>query len=159
MLGYVEKSGYAVTAVTTKAIGMEPHMARIVAPLLPPPPVPSAANAGSILGDHADPRPDLIGDRARWGYLLDRALELDVEAAGPEPAVPEVTLHQMLYRLRVLGARIENVGDGWDLKPDGRLPDWRLLPGEIAPEQWSQICAEWLQPHADALQRLLTAPK
>lgn len=118
-----------------------------------------AAPSGTALSDGDDPRPDLLGDRARWGYLLDRASEIDGQKDREGLRDIDGGLLPALFHLRQLGARIVTVGDDWDLKPDGKLPNWRLASGEIAPERWAQIRAGWLVPHADALGRLLAAPQ
>jgi len=99
----------------------------------------------------ADPRPDLVGDHARWLLVLDLAYHRD--AADPEG------VFGALFGARCCGARIEHVDDDWTLKPEGPLPRWRLVRGEIPADEWAAIRARWLLPHRAALEKFLLGRK
>ena len=95
----------------------------------------------------ADPRPDLIGDHARWLLVLELSYHRD--AADPEG------VFGALYGARCCGARIEHLDDDWTLKPEGPSPRWRLARGEIPADEWAAIRARWLLPHRAALEEFL----
>jgi len=99
----------------------------------------------------ADPRPDLIGDHARWLLVLDLAYHRDT--AGPEG------VFGALFGARCCGARIEHMDDDWTLKPEGPPPRWRLARGEIPADEWAAIRARWLLPHRAALEEILLGRK
>ena len=97
------------------------------------------------------PRPDLIGDHARWLLVLDLAYHRD--AADPEG------VFGALFGARCCGARIEHMDDDWTLKPEGPPPRWRLARGEIPADEWAAIRARWLLPHRAALVEILLGRK
>lgn len=99
----------------------------------------------------ADPRPDLVGNHARWLLVLDLAYHRD--AADPEG------VFGALFGARCCGARIEHMDDDWTLKPEGPLPRWRLVRGEIPADEWAAIRARWLLPHRAALEEFLIGRK
>lgn len=99
----------------------------------------------------ADPRPDLVGDHARWLLVLDLAYHRD--AADPEG------VFGALFGARCCGARIEHMDDDWTLKPEGPPPRWRLARGEIPADEWAAIRARWLLPHRAALVEILLGRK
>jgi len=99
----------------------------------------------------ADPRPDLIGDHARWLLVLELAYRRD--AADPEG------VYGALYGARCCGAAIEHMDDDWTLKPEGPPPRWRLARGEIPADEWAAIRARWLLPHRAALVEILLGRK
>ena len=94
-----------------------------------------------------DPRPDLIGDHARWVALLAAAWAVD--GANPQG------VYGALHGIRCCGAQLVSEGPHGANAP-GRRPQWRLLPGaELTPTEWSALRATWLVPHQDTLTRLL----
>ena len=100
----------------------------------------------------ADPRPDLVGDHARWELVLELAYRRD--AADP------AGVFGALYGVRCCGAAIEHVDDDWTLKPEGPPPRWRLARGEIPADDWrgqswAAIRVGWLLPHRAALAEIL----
>jgi len=95
----------------------------------------------------ADPRPDLIGDHARWLLVLELAYRRD--AADPEG------VYSALCGARCCGAAIEPLDDNWTLKPEGPPPRWRLVRGEIPADEWAAIRTRWLLPHRAALTEIL----
>ncbi len=99
----------------------------------------------------ADPRPDLVGDHARWLLVLELAYHRD--AADPEG------VFGALFGARCCGARIEHMDDDWTLKPEGPPPRWRLARGEIPADEWAAIRARWLLPHRAALVEILLGRK
>lgn len=99
----------------------------------------------------ADPRPDLIGDHARWLLVLELAYHRD--AADPEG------VFGALFGARCCGARIEHMDDDWTLKPEGPPPCWRLARGEIPADEWAAMRARWLLPHRAALEEFLLGRK
>ncbi len=98
-----------------------------------------------------DPRPDLVGDHARWLLVLELAYHRD--AADPEG------VFGALFGARCCGAAIEHLDDNWTLKPEGPPPRWRLARGEIPADEWEAIRARWLLPHQAALAELLLGRK
>ncbi|MBI2321341.1 MAG: hypothetical protein HYU88_04425 [Chloroflexi bacterium] len=82
-----------------------------------------------------DPRPELP-DHSAWVRLLARAYEAD----GHDPAGVYGALHGM----RCLGARLADDGNGL-----------RLLPGELARDEYRALRQRWLLPHREALTLLL----
>jgi hypothetical protein len=86
----------------------------------------------------ADPRPDLAGDSARWARLLALAYDRD----GQDPR----GLFGALHGLRCCGAGLAATDDGA-----------RLVPGELAAEEYAAEREEWLVAHAAALTALLRA--
>jgi hypothetical protein len=99
----------------------------------------------------ADPRPDLVGDRARWLLVLELAYRRD--AADPEG------VFGALFGVRCCGAAIEHLDDDWTLKPEGPPPRWRLARGEIPADEWAAIRARWLLPQRAALEEILLGRK
>jgi len=99
----------------------------------------------------ADPRPDLIGDHARWLLVPELAYRRD--AADPEG------VYGALHGARCCGARIEHMDDDWTLKPEGPPPCWRLARGEIPADEWAAMRARWLLPHRAALEEFLLGRK
>lgn len=95
----------------------------------------------------ADPRPDLVGDHARWLLVLELAYRRD--AADPEG------VFGALFGVRCCGAAIEHLDNNWTLKPEGPPPRWRLARGEIPADEWAAIRARWLLPHRAALAEIL----
>jgi hypothetical protein len=95
----------------------------------------------------ADPRPDLVGDHARWMLVLELAYRRD--AADPEG------VFGALCGARCCGAAIEHLDDNWTLKPEGPPPRWRLVRGEIPADEWAAIRTRWLLPHRAALAEIL----
>ena len=95
----------------------------------------------------ADPRPDLVGDHARWLLVLELAYRRD--AADPEG------VFGALCGARCCGAAIEHLDDNWTLKPEGPPPRWRLARAEIPADEWAAIRARWLLPHRAALAEIL----
>ena len=87
----------------------------------------------------ADPRPDLVGDHARWLMLLELAYRRD--AADP------YGVFGALVGIRCCGAAITSSG--------GANPAWRLVRGELAAAEWQAVRAQWLMPHLKVLQELL----
>ncbi|MBI4506416.1 MAG: hypothetical protein HY691_12840 [Chloroflexi bacterium] len=84
----------------------------------------------------ADPRPDIAHDHQRWTHLLACAFALD----GHDPG----GVYGALHGLRCLGARLADDGHGL-----------RLLPGELAHEEYRALRQRWLVPHREALTLLL----
>jgi hypothetical protein len=76
----------------------------------------------------ADPRPDLIGDHARWRLVLDLAYHRD--GADPEGVLGA------LYGTRCCGARSAHLDDDWTLKPEGPARRWWSARGEIPADDW-----------------------
>lgn len=99
----------------------------------------------------ADPRPDLVGDHARWLLVLELAYHRD--AADPEG------VFGALFGARCCGAAIEHMDDDWTLKPEGPPPRWRLARGEIPADEWAAIRTRWLLPHRAALAEILLGRK
>ena len=95
----------------------------------------------------ADPRPDLVGDHARWMLVLELAYRRD--AADPEG------VFGALFGVRCSGAAIEHLDDDWTLKPEGPPPRWRLVRGAIPADEWAAIRPRWLLPHRAALAEIL----
>lgn len=95
-----------------------------------------------------DPRRALRGDSARWELLLEAAYQ----AHG--------ALFAALYELRRRGGRIEHEGPtDWTLRPEGPLPDWRLVRGaELTADEYTELRQHGLAPHGELLSRLLRAP-
>jgi len=104
-----------------------------------------------------DPRPDLKGDSRRWTLLLKNALAGDVANGQPD----EAPVFGMLYVLRQMGARLEIAGpDNWTLRPEGPLPNWRIVRGEeMTPEEYDDFRGRYMLRHSAALAALLAAPE
>lgn len=92
----------------------------------PPPPAPSSAPG------NPDPRPDLPLDHVLWVTLLFVAKRVDPYIRG------------LLWCTRYLGAGAEY---------DGKAI--RITPGQVSPEDYAQIRAEWMQPHRERIIRVL----
>ena len=86
----------------------------------------------------ADPRPDLAGDSALWRRLLGLAYGCDFH----DPR----GLFGALHGLRCCGAALA-------ASPGGL----RLVPGELPPDEYAALRADYLVPHAPALRALLAA--
>lgn len=100
-----------------------------------------------------DPRPDLIGDRARWWVLLQAAYRLD-------DGTQDNSLFGALVGMRCCGARLEIAGPAdWSLQPEGPLPSWRIVRGaEMTEAEYADYRQRYLVPHKAALGKLLSAP-
>lgn len=79
-----------------------------------------------------DPRPDLTTDHVLWVTLLFVARRMDIYIRG------------LLWCARYLGAGAEY---------DGKTV--RITPGQVSPEDYAQIRAEWMQPHRERIVRVL----
>lgn len=93
----------------------------------PPPPPPSTSAPGN-----PDPRPDLPLDHVLWVTLLFVARRVDPYIRG------------LLWCTRYLGAGAEY---------DGKAI--RIVPGQVSPEDYAQIRAEWMQPNRGRIVRVL----
>ncbi|MBI4506292.1 MAG: hypothetical protein HY691_12220 [Chloroflexi bacterium] len=104
------------------------HKAALVAVL-------AAGDAVAEANYRLDPRPELP-DHTQWVKLLARAYGLH----GHEPAGVYGALHGM----RCLCVLLRDDGNGL-----------RLLPGELARDEYAALRARWLLPHREALTELL----
>lgn len=98
-----------------------------------PSPTPSLS-APSVPGPsgNPDPRPDLVADHVLWVTLLFVARRVDIYIRG------------LLWCARYLGAGAEY---------DGKAI--RIVPGQVSPEDYAQIRAEWMQPNRGRIVRVL----
>lgn len=113
-----------------------------------PAPAPTATQANTTTGSgmvanssvpgspsspgNPDPRPDLAADHVLWVTLLFVARRMDPYIRG------------LLWCTRYLGAGAEY---------DGKAI--RIIPGQVSPEDYAQIRAEWMQPHRGRIIRVL----
>ncbi len=97
----------------------------------------------------ADPRPDLVADRARWWLVLEAAWRLD----GQDPN----GLYGALNGMRCCGARLEIANaETWGARPEDPPPTYRLVRGEeLSEAEYADLRQRYLMPHREALTRLL----
>ena len=105
------------------------------------------SGAGTVVLAARDPRPDLVGDHARWTVLLALAWDRDGLAANG--------VYGALHGVRCCGAALVTDVQPLDLTPEGPPLRWRLTRGEIPEAEWQAYRTRWLWPHKDVLVRLL----